>query len=369
MSATLVESALAAPAPASPAASEAPTLSADVGDAAESTGAASVSDGAAAACSDGKELTVLCSCCRQHKPASEVYTQAANELAGSKCTARCRKCNSLKERIRRVVKGGHVTDQALADLDPDSRADLFARGADLFSDDLKKLLTEKVTNTTVSKAAHRMKAVGGFVRTAELKAKILAQPGGEARWAMYELNGTTIRHDVTGEELMWNPEYSMELSKSEESELEKKRKTENAAKASAATPTDQEADADNKVRVESAPKSLSAGLIKRIAAAIPKLEDDVLQLSAVLLQVTAPENVDNFAPKKVKDATKVKNDLAASIVTLQGLVDTNTGNSKDINVFLKSVNGMKASAKAASAEFKKSIDAMQAEAEAEVVEE
>lgn len=325
------------------------------------------------------EETVFCPSCKQYKPVKEVYQQEANELTDTKKTNRCRKCNSLKQRIRRIINTGAVTDHDIADMDADARAELFAQGADLFQGDLKKLLVEKVTHSKVVRASQKVQAVGDFVPVESLKAKILAKPDGQADWEKYEEHGIKVTHGVTGKTLMWDPEYKMDISNTDESEISrsrvleqsqevkpssKRRKVEKARKDDQ-TPAEATggSDENKQPNVPPKPKSLSAGLIKRLNAAIPKLEQDTLQLSALLLQALAPEAIENFVPKTVKAAEQLKNKFTESVGKLKKIQEAKAGDSKEINSFLKEVNTMKAQAKTVCAEFKQVLDEMEGEEE------
>ena len=184
---------------------------------------------------------------------------------------------------------------------------------------MKALLVESITQSKTTKSTTMWTREGDFEPIETVKERYRDQP---ERWALIEKNAPRITCDVTGEELIVEPQYKLKVTDEEVCMEEKKKRIEgeatckNPKKAKTAKAIKAVGGADETPTVVPEPQ------VARAAKCVPKLEEVKLKLTQNLLIATS-QDMQKWMPSGIVDkAQDTKTHITEIIEELKVIIDS-----------------------------------------------
>jgi len=297
------------------------------------------------------EVLFQCCSCRQMVPQSEIrQEQSKDDIAGTKDQHRCACCKNLGQRVKRMYRDNEMLKHGYLSMTGEERISFMKKAPELLGDKLKKVLIEAVQWSTTKRQSINFTAQGDMKEIGKFMEEYADKP---ERRDMILANSHRHACAVTGDELIWVPSYSMSFTMDTVTMEERKRKVEGEIKiqnAKKQKPAIGDGDKENvpvgigkqekqqakeasrlakeeaklqkdaaKQEAKLAPKPLTEKQIERLQSVVPKTEQLVHALTAIIAE-TSTEDMQKYvseacltkANKVLADAETIHKKLLAA---------------------------------------------------------
>ena len=240
------------------------------------------------------EQLLTCCTCGDCKPLGEMTSGQNLGIASERTQWRCKKCNSLRVRLPRMLKDDEDLGLGYSELNTEERKEFYKRAQNLCGAKLAKGLRETIVNTSIVRSTSQACAQGNFVDMDEAEKKFAGKPD---QWANLLKNAPKNTCRFTGVEQIWVPTYSMSktIEKTDQEERSRRLQSTQAIKKAKINPKAPPLKVETEQNMPANPqevkptKPLNEKMVERINKTVTKLEKDLVEASATFVEVSAVE--------------------------------------------------------------------------------